>query len=310
MDQTRLRSLIAIAEHGGFSRAAAALGLAQPSLTRQIAALEAECARPLLYRHGRGASLTEDGRRLVEAARPLLAALDALPASLAEAEPHGEVVIGTPTFISAQLAGPLFTTLRTRHPRLTVRLMDGFSGFVNQWLIEGRVDVAVLYDARRSRAIAAEPLAEEILYLFGNRARAGDLPAGESIAPGALAGLDLILPARAHGLRRALDRAGARPDPARLLEVDSLTAIRALVEQGAGWSVLPQAGLAREALAGQHVLRPIGAPPLRIRVMLAATPARPLTPAARAVMRFLREAVRDLQAQGVMSPPPAAVQSS
>ncbi|MBE9603708.1 LysR family transcriptional regulator [Acetobacteraceae bacterium H6797] len=303
MDQTRLRMFLAIAEHGGFSRAAAALGLAQPSLSRQIATLEAECGRPLLYRHGRGASLTEEGQRLADAARPLLAALDALPAALADPAPRGNVVLGMPTFISAQLAGPLFTTFRSRHPGINLRLMDGFSGFVNQWLIEGRVDVAVVYDARRSRVLLAEPLAEEVLWLFGNRRRASELPPGEAVPPSALSGLDLILPARAHGLRRALDRAGARPDPARLLEVDSLTAIRALVDLDAGWSVLPQAGLVRERDDPRLLLRPIGMPLLRVRIMMAATQARPVTPAGRAVMRFLREAVRELQARGVMSAP-------
>jgi len=161
----------------------------------------------------------------------------------------------------------------------------------------------VVYDARRSRAILAEPLAEEVLWLFGHQDRENELPEGAMVPASALMTLDLILPARAHGLRRALDRAGARPDPARLLEVDSLTAIRALVEQNAGWSVLPQAGLVREMADPRLVLRPIGMPPLRVRLMMAATQARPITPAARAVMRFLREAVRDLQTRGVMSPP-------
>ncbi|MFC7608116.1 LysR family transcriptional regulator [Teichococcus aestuarii] len=88
MDQTRLRSLLAIAEHGGFGRAAAALGLA-PSLSRQIALLEQEVGRPLLYRHGRGARLTEDGQRLADAARPLLTALANLPSALDDPVPRG-----------------------------------------------------------------------------------------------------------------------------------------------------------------------------------------------------------------------------
>jgi LysR family nitrogen assimilation transcriptional regulator len=289
MDQTRLRYLLAIADHGGFSRAAASLGLAQPSLSRQIAALEQEAGRPLLYRHGRGASLTEDGQRLAEAARPLIAGLDALPAALADAEPRGEVTLGLPTSIAAEFAGPIFGTLRARHPKLRVRLMDGFSGFVNQWLTEGRVDVAILYEVRRNRAVQAEPLMEETLFLFGRTSRARELPGPGAVPRQAVAGLDLILPADAHGLRRAIDQAGIKPDPARLVEVDSLTAIRALVEQGFGWSVLPRAGLTREAADKRLTLRPIGDPPLTVRLVLASSPARPVTAATRAVMRFLKD---------------------
>jgi LysR family nitrogen assimilation transcriptional regulator len=303
MDQTRLRSLLAIAEHGAFSRAASALGLAQPSLSRQITLLEEEIGRPLLYRHGRGARLTEDGQRLADAARPLLAALANLPATLNDPVPRGQVVLGVPTFMSEHLAESIFGPLRQQYPQLHIRLVDGFSGFVNQWLTEGRLDIAILYDSRRSRAIAAELLAEEDLLLFARNRRGRDLAGSGPVPVAALAELDLILPDRQHGLRRALHRAGAHPDPARLLEVDSLAAIRTLVERGIGWSVLPRAGLTREAVDRRYVLRSIGNPPLRARLMVAVSPARPITPALRAVLAHLHGIVASLQVSGVMTAP-------
>ncbi|MDJ0391260.1 LysR family transcriptional regulator [Roseomonas sp. E05] len=305
MDQTRLRSLLAIAEHGGFGRAAAALGLAQPSLSRQIALLEQEIGRPLLYRHGRGARLTEDGQRLADAARPLLAALASLPAALDDPVPRGQVVLGVPTFMSVHLAESIFGELRQRHPQLHIRLVDGFSGFINQWLTEGRLDIAILYDSQRSRAIAAEVLAEEDLLLFARRRRARDLPGEGPVPVSALARLDLILPDRQHGLRRALHRAGAHPDPTLLLEVDSLSAIRALVERGIGWSVLPRAALAREAADRRYILRGIGSPPLRARLMVAVSPMRGMTPALRAVLAHLHAMTARLQGLGIMTPPAA-----
>ncbi|KAA2211598.1 LysR family transcriptional regulator [Pseudoroseomonas oryzae] len=133
MDHTRLRSLLAIAEHGGFGRAAAALGLAQPSLSRQIALLEQEVGRPLLYRHGRGARLTEDGQRLADAARPLLTGLANLASVLEDPVPRGEVVLGVPTFMSVHIAESIFGEFRQRHPQLHIRLVDGFSGFIMAW---------------------------------------------------------------------------------------------------------------------------------------------------------------------------------
>lgn len=309
MDQTRLRSLLAIAEHGSFGRAAAALGLAQPSLSRQIALLEQEIGRPLLYRHGRGAQLTEDGQRLADAARPLLAALVNLPAILDDPVPRGQVVLGVPTFMSVHLAESIFGELRQRHPQLHIRLVDGFSGFINQWLTEGRLDIAILYDSRRSRAIMAEVLAEEDLLLFARRRRARDLPGagmeGEQVPVSALGQLELILPDRQHGLRRALQRAGAQPDPTLLLEVDSLAAIRTLVERGLGWSVLPRAALTREAADARYILRGLGTPQLRARLMVAVSPARGMTPALRAVIAHLRAMVAQLQDQGIMTSPAA-----
>ncbi len=301
MDQHHLHSLMVIAECGAFSRAATRLGIAQPSLSRQIALLEEQAGTPLLYRHGRGATLTDAGQRLVEAARPVLASLDNLAAVLKDSDtPHGTVALGVPTFMASHLAGPIFRDLRAQHPRIQVRLMDGFSGFVNQWLTEGRVDVAIVYDARRSHSIGADPLLEDTLYLFGRKERRKELP--DVVQPETLLDLDLVLPHRNHGLRRALDLAGAGGDPARVLEVDSLTAIRELVAQNVGWSVLPHAGVRREAADKNFVIRPIGTPPLRVKLMLATAPSRPVTPATHAVLRFLRETVQHLQQQGILSP--------
>lgn len=308
MDSKRLRGLLAIAEHGNFGRAATAMGLSQPSLSRQIALLEAEISMPLLYRNGRGASLTPEGQRLVDAASPLIWALDALPSAINDSEPQGQVVLGMPTFLSAHVAEPIFGALKARYPRLHVKLVDGFSGFVSQWLQEGRLDIAVLYAARQSPTISAEPLADEELFLFAARALGeeavdqGIIPAQGSAPIEAISQLDIILPGREHGLRRALQRAGARPDAERLLEVESLAAIRALVRHGSGWSILPRAGLT----AGDNVdlmMWPLGDPPMRVRLMLAFGANRPFTPALRAVTNFLKEEVARLQDRQVMSPP-------
>src|SRR5690349_904722 len=60
----RLRYFVAVCDHGGFSRAATVLGMAQPALTRQIQILEQEVGLSLLIRTGRGAEPTEQGRYL------------------------------------------------------------------------------------------------------------------------------------------------------------------------------------------------------------------------------------------------------
>jgi LysR family nitrogen assimilation transcriptional regulator len=157
--------------------------------------------------------------------------------------------------------------------------------------------------SRRSRTLSAELLAEEELLLFARSRHAHDIPALGPVPVSLLSKLDLILPDRQHGLRRILHGAGVRPDLARLLEVDSLTAIRTLVERGIGWSVLPRAGLTRELKDRRYVLRPIGDPPLRARLMVALSPMRPVTPPLRAVLAHLHETVASLQEQTIMSPP-------
>ena len=85
------------------------------------------------------------------------------------------------------------------------------------------------------------------------------------------------------------------------LIVADVAAIRALVRQGAGWSVLPRDGLTAEEHAG--VVRPLGDPPMRVRLMLAFSANRPVTPALRALTSFLKNEVALLQARQVLSPP-------
>jgi LysR family transcriptional regulator, putative pyruvate carboxylase regulator len=71
-----LRVFLAVAEHGSFGRAARALGLAQPSVSNRIAALERRISRPLFSRSTRGAAVTPAGERLVPHARRALQAIE------------------------------------------------------------------------------------------------------------------------------------------------------------------------------------------------------------------------------------------
>jgi LysR family nitrogen assimilation transcriptional regulator len=70
VDLKRLELLIQVAEFGSFSKTSTVLGIAQPALGRQIQKLEEECGVRLLYRHGRGVSLTPEGSILLDRARP------------------------------------------------------------------------------------------------------------------------------------------------------------------------------------------------------------------------------------------------
>ena len=76
MDLRKIENLIHVADQGSFSKAASVLGIAQSALGRQVRKLEDECGCALLYRNGRGVSLTPDGEKLLERLRPLLRQMD------------------------------------------------------------------------------------------------------------------------------------------------------------------------------------------------------------------------------------------
>ena len=99
VDLRKLRYFMAVAEHGNFSRAAEALHIAQPVLSRQIKALESELGAALLVRGRTGATLTAAGDQLARDAEPLLADAEALRRSVAR--PRG----GPRTFTIAFMPG-------------------------------------------------------------------------------------------------------------------------------------------------------------------------------------------------------------
>src|SRR5262245_11060696 len=109
MELRQLESLVAIAERGSFSRAAVALNLAQPSLSRQIAQLEREVGQRLLVRNGRGVGLTAAGERLLVHARAMLDTSRRARDELRDLDenPGGRVTIGMPPRVALRVSVPL-----------------------------------------------------------------------------------------------------------------------------------------------------------------------------------------------------------
>src|ERR1700743_1380489 len=144
MDFRQIRYFIAIAEKGGLSAASEVVHVAQPALSSQIANLEDELGVKLFERHGRGVKLTTAGSTFLRHAyviRDQVAAakqevMETLPA------PSGIVYAGLPMTTSHILAVPIIEHLRTSYPKVDLRIVDGMSGDVGKWLIEGRLDVA------------------------------------------------------------------------------------------------------------------------------------------------------------------------
>jgi DNA-binding transcriptional LysR family regulator len=125
------------------------LSVAQPVLSRQIRSLEEELGIELLYRNGRGIVVTEAGELIVERARadPRRGQPDHRMSIPMRSSPSGKLIIGLPPTASAILSVPLIERFREAYPRVKLKVQEGYSGHVLEWLSTGRIDVAVLYDA-------------------------------------------------------------------------------------------------------------------------------------------------------------------
>lgn len=297
----QLRYFLAIVEQGSLTRAAEVLRVAQPALSGHVRRMEAHLGTPLLLRTPKGVQPTEAGQALVRHARLMLDQL-----ALAEEEirgqrddPAGLVRLGLPGTIGQILAVPLIRAVRARHPRIELRVAEAMSGFVQDWLEAGRIDIAVLYEEAAGRGIRTERLLEEELVVIGAPARAAEMPQGALPLAAALRA-GLILPGEGHGLRALLEaQAAVLGQPlATLIDVDSYQSIKALVAEGMGWSILPRNAVASEAARGALRIWPIRDPQLRRHVHLAHAARRPVTGAVAAVLELARDTLHGLVRDG------------
>lgn len=285
------------------AKAATIINVTQSALSRQIGALEEELKVRLFYRHGRGISLTREGEQFHAVVEPTIRDLAQVSSGLREASdvPAGSVSCGMPPSMSAAIGAEVVNDFTAKFPQVNLHLVDGFSGFINEWLAADRLDMAVVNKARRSPYIRMDYLMSVDLYLVGRAEQvdrvAPDLKVFE------VSGLDklpMLLVGRNHGLRRTLDEAvrklGIILDVR--IEVDALSPLKKLVSQGKGFTVLPHGAIMPEDAVDNLGYRRLVSPDLRQDYMLAFSLHRPTTLAMRELARCIRIELARAMADG------------
>ena len=285
----QLRYFKRVSDAGSVSRAAAALSVAQPAVSRQIANLEETLGTPLFFRNGRGVKLTDAGEQLYAHASEILESVRLAEQNVRDTVgvARGEILLGSTPTVVRHIAPPLHELVKRNHPELTLQFTEGMSGYVNEWLSNGTLDLAILHDATRTQHFLTEPLLWEELALVTKDQRDGDATFAEVAAE------PLILPRKNHGLRLLLERVANQRritlDVA--AEIDSVGAMKAMVARGAGSSVLPCGSVGgHEGLCARRILEP----PLSRCLLLATSSQRPVSQTTRAVIQDLKSVVRQL----------------
>ncbi len=293
MDLKQLEYFVRVAELGSFTRASIALDIAQPALSRQVRLLEVELRQNLLVRNGRGATPTEAGKLLLEHARGILHQVDRAREELGRVRGAlaGRVAIGLPPSLARVLTVPLTRAFRQQMPDAQLSISEGLSVTMQEWLVNGRLDIAVLYNAQPATGIEATPLVDEDLMLV--QPRPPGLPEDPPPPPITLqevARLPLVIPSRPNAIRMHVEAEmaaiGCRPTIA--LEIDGVAAILDLVADGAGHAILSRNAVASSVKPSAFAVRAIGQPPLRTRLSLATSSARPATLTQQATMELVR----------------------
>jgi LysR family nitrogen assimilation transcriptional regulator len=292
----QLQAFHAVAAAGSLSRAALVLAVTQPMITRHIRMLEDELGAELFYRNGRGVVLTEAGQLLKIHAEEILdrVSLAKNDVSSLQASPKGKLVLGVPPSVGTVLTVPLVKKIKNQFPHIALRIIEGFSGHCLEWLTSGRIDAAVLYNSPNHPSVLTEPLVEDELFLLGPQPPLHDLGDGP-VGLDVFATLPMILPSRPHGLRRLIDKLlsdhGVYP---RIdMELEAMPSTLLLVEEGAGYTILPYASVHALVEAGRIRVWPFD-PPITRTLLLATSSQRPMTSMIRTVIRTVRTEVRDI----------------
>ncbi|CAN7375047.1 LysR family transcriptional regulator [Acidovorax delafieldii] len=289
MDLRQLEYFVAVTEQGSFSRAAASLNLAQPSVSRQVALLEEELGQRLLERTGRGVTPTPAGHALLAHARVMLNAASQALSDLKEmhAEPVGRVVVGLPNRVAMGLSVALMKEFRQRFPNALLSIVEGLSLSLREGMIAGRIDLGLLFDPAPTPLLSYEQLMRERMMLVAPKAYR--LP--ELVALSTLANFPLVLPGSHNPIRTLVD---AVLLPRRIVlnvvaEVGAVHTALTVVEEGLACSILPDSALHLSRRPDEIQAAPIGPPAIRNQLVLAIPRARPATRLVAETAKLLRE---------------------
>jgi LysR family nitrogen assimilation transcriptional regulator len=241
MDLRQLRYFVGIVQAGSLSRAADQLHVAQSAISHHLANLESELERQLVTRGPKGIQLTEAGSVLYRHSEAILRHLDFAKQDVTNAlnVPSGRVSIGFPVAWTNLVGYELFARVRRLYPQILLHLTDGNSAVLRERLINGRLDIAVLFTGQSERGLAVEPLlVEELFYVT-----ADSDPSPIRMAD--VARLPLLAPGPGGGTQRVAQelftKFGLTVTP--IGEIDSLGTFRRAVASGLGNAILPWSAL-------------------------------------------------------------------
>lgn len=300
LDLRQLHYFIALADHGSISAAAAALGLAQPSVSENIAKLEQRLNTQLAIRGPRGVTLTEAGRTLANEGRGLLSAAALLADNVRQigGEIRGPVSIGFPPSLSLMLSVPLAETVHSELPNVRLHVAEGMSGNIFEWIETEKLDMGCVYVSPDSAVFETHAIMSEELFLVtasDNLPAEPDESGRVTVTVEALRDLPLVMPSLPQGARRVVERY-ARAHGVGLnvvIEMDSLPQIIEIVQRASACTVLPHAAVAGLVASGQLALIHLE-PPLLRTAYLTRKRSRPASSASIAVQATMMKIIQEI----------------
>lgn len=311
MKLEQLASFEAVARIGHFTRAAEELFLAQPSLSRQIAALEADLGAKLFRRGPAGVTLTDAGEVLLPIARRMLGDARSAREQMDELAGlrRGHVRLGAPPTLCVSLVADVLAAFRAAHPGVDLHITEGGSRTLVDALNENALDLALMVTRGTEPSVPGTELipllSEELVVISAagsplpGRAQEqrGESPTPAELTLAELAQIPQVAFNRSYDLRVATDAAFSASGltPTIAVEGAEMDAVLRFVERGLGVAVVPaMVVIDRPAL---HSTRLVG-PQLTRTVNLARRTDVGPSAAAAAMQQIVFETVDRLAAPG------------
>jgi len=302
----RLKYFVKIVDIGSLTQAAEVLFIAQPALSQQLATLEGEVRQQLLVRTKRGVTPTEAGKVLYRHAQIILRQCEQARVDMEAAGEglSGQVSVGlAPGTAASALSLPLLRTVRARHPGILLYLNENYGTTLSELIMNGRMDLAVLYGDKAIHGLTFLPLLKEPLFLVGPTS----MPApSQPVKLADLRDIELFLPRPYNVVRKLVDAAFVRAGmvPRVVAEIESAFTLTAAIADGLGATILP-ASMAREVVASCGAWQfPIVDPVIEAPLALCQSDHLPLSEPAQAVKDILLELVADLANTVASTPEP------
>lgn len=296
MDARKLRYFVTVAQLGSFSEGARRLHIAQPALSRHVKDIEESLGVTLLIRDARGVKLTPDGEQLLVHALDVLHRLESLPRLVGTRSQSiaGRVTVGLPTSSSAVLSPPFLRASFERYPSIRIHLTESMSGYLQEWIEAGRIDLAILFATEPGPGVRLEPILTEDLWLVGGP---NALPAGMTEVPLAdLSRYSFVLTSQLQSHRRLVE-GSALSQGLRLqilAEVDSLAVQKEVVREGKIFTILAHSAIQADLAEGRLSAARIVSPTISRPVSMASASARNDSQACNAIASLMLEVARDL----------------
>lgn len=288
LDLAPLRTLVAIAQYGTLTEAARRLSLSQPAATHQIRLLERQLGTPVFERRGRGLVLTEAGRLVLARARRMLAELEGMASDLQALEglERGHVRVGGGATAIVHLLPSLIGSFRQSHPGVSFYMREGATSSIAAAVAAGELDLGIVTLPCEQPGLDCEPWIDDAIRFM---AWPGAPLAEGPIQLSALEGQPFIHAAPGSPLRQlvegALQVAGVTPQV--VMELQSIEAIKATVEEGLGYTALGERTATRELAEGRLVALAIQDVALSRQLGLVTRAGASLAPAVRAFREHL-----------------------